>query len=262
MTSSNIAIRTDQLKIGYKKTPVAGDLNVSLRRGTVTALLGKNGVGKSTLIKTVTGVLPPLEGKVLLDEKEIQNYRRRELARLMSLVSTDPDLAGGLTVREVVSLGRQPFTGVFDRLDASDVKIVDEALQSAGIFHKADSFVANLSDGERQKTMIARALAQTSSIIIMDEPFSYLDVEGKIELLSLMKKIARENESAILFSTHDVSLALRMADRIWMFAEKGENHKIIFDRTPEELIASHDINLLFKSDNIKFDSVQNDFIAK
>ena len=257
----DIAIKTEGLSIGYKKKVVASDLDLSLRKGMVTALLGKNGVGKSTLLKTMTGMLPPLGGTVRVKGRDIRDYRRRELAKTMALVSTDPGLAGALTVREVVSLGRQPFTGVFDRLDASDVDIVEGALRAAGITHKADSFIGTLSDGERQKAMIARALAQNSEIIIMDEPFSFLDVEGKIELLSLMKKIAGENESAILFSTHDVSQALRMTDRIWMFADKADS-KIIIDKTPEELVASGDINLLFKSENIEFDSVQNDFIAK
>lgn len=259
--NQDIAIKTEGLAIGYKKAVVASDLNLSLRKGMVTALLGKNGVGKSTLIKTITGMIPPLGGRVIVKGCDLHDFRRRELAKTMALVSTDAGLAGALTVREVVSLGRQPFTGVFDRLNDSDIRIVEDALKAAGIVHKADSFVGTLSDGERQKTMIARALAQNSEIIIMDEPFSFLDVEGKIELLSLMKKIACENNSAILFSTHDVSQALRMTERIWMFAER-DNRKIIIDKSPEELVASGDINLLFKSENIKFDSVQNDFIAK
>ena len=262
MMSGNIAVQTEDLVIGYRKIVVARDLNLSLQKGLVTALLGKNGVGKSTLIKTITGVLPPLAGTVSVNGIDIRNLKRKQLAKTMALVSTEPDLAGGLTVREVVALGRQPFTDMFDRLEKSDLRIVEEALLSTGISHKAESYVADLSDGERQKTMIARALAQNSSIIIMDEPFSFLDVEGKIELLSLLKKIACENDSAILFSTHDVSQALRMADRIWMFADNGEDQKIIMDRNPKHLMASGDINLLFKSENIKLDPSQNDFIAK
>lgn len=262
MIDAVAAISAENLEIGYKKRSIAFGLNLSLKRGEVTALLGKNGVGKSTLIKTLTGLLAPLAGKVEINGQDIGSLRKNELATQMALVTTEPQLVGGLTVREVVSLGRQPYTGMFGHLNSNDREIVHKAMVDAGILHKEDSYIAELSDGERQKAMIARALAQTSSIIIMDEPFSFLDVEGKIELLTLLKKIADRNHSAILFSTHDISQALRMADKIWMFATNEKEGKRIIDKTPLDLIASGDVNKLFNTESIIFDTVQNDFIAK
>ena len=260
--NSYSAIEMNDLAVGYKNNLIAEHISLGLNRGEVTALLGKNGSGKSTLIKTMTGTLKPLGGNVKVDGKDLKEISRKELARQIALVSTDADFAGGLTVKEVVSLGRYPYTGLLSRLSEEDRQIIENAIDAVGISHKAESFLAELSDGERQKAMVARALAQTPSILIMDEPFSFLDVEGRIELLSFIISIAREKNTAVLYSTHDVSQSLRMADRIWMFEDDCQLGKRIISGSPAEIIEKGHIHKLFKSDKIEFDADAKDFIAK
>ena len=173
-------LSTHNLSIGYQKgkssTIVLKNLNISLKRGSLVALVGANGIGKSTLLRTITSNQLPIEGYVTLNGKRFDEISKKELSKLLSIVNTDRTRAGGLTVRELVSLGRQPYTGFLGILDSNDRQIVETAMQNAGIAHKADSFLAELSDGERQKTMIAKALAQNTPVIILDEPTAFLDV--------------------------------------------------------------------------------------
>lgn len=218
--------------------------------------MGQNGAGKSTLIKTITGEIPPLKGEIRIEGKSLHDYTRKQLARKIALVTTDPVQAGGLTVRELVGLGRQPHTGFFGRLSDDDNNAVADAMRQVGISHKADDYIANLSDGERQKALIARALAQDTDIIILDEPFSFLDVASRVEILALLIDSARKKKISILFSSHDVAQALRMADKIILFS----NDRIITE-SPEKLIKSGEINNLFTDRNVTFDPIQNDFIS-
>ncbi len=250
-------LETHNLAIGYTDRTLASDLNISLFPGEVVAMLGENGAGKSTLIKTISGEISPKNGYVEIDGRRINEYSRKEFAKKIALVTTDPIQAGGLTVKELVALGRQPHTGFFGRLSESDNSAVDKAMTQVGILHKAHDFVANLSDGERQKALIARAIAQDTPIIILDEPFSFLDVASRVEILSLLIESAHNNNTSILFSSHDVAQALRMTDKTILFSN---NNKIIME-SPDELKSSGEIRNLFTNRNVHFDPIQNDFVS-
>lgn len=258
MYNKKTVLKTEELGIGYKGDLLIGGLGLTLSEGEVTALVGGNGIGKSTLLKTLTGELRPIEGKVFLSGKDLRRYSSKELARELSIVTTSTMLAGGLKVREVVGMGRHPHTGMFGFMRDEDKKMVEEAMERVGISYKADSYISELSDGERQKTMIARAIAQNTPVIILDEPFSFLDVAARIEILSLLKTIAEESGKTVLFSTHDVSQALRMCDRIWMVTP--DRH--ITDTTPKEAVESGMIGQLFDNANVEFDKSQMDFVRK
>lgn len=255
MRTDQPAVKISDLTVGYNGNIVASGLSFTLSAGSITALIGANGIGKSTILKTITGELPPLKGKVELNGKLLCTYTRKELSHIFSIVTTDPVFAGGLTVRELVQLGRHPHTGVFGRLSRHDKEMAELAMDRVGIAHKSSNYVAELSDGERQKAMIAKALAQDTPLIFLDEPFSFLDVSARIEILSLLRMFARSGKT-ILFSTHDVSQALRMASGILLFTS---DRKII-SGTPEELIKRGSLDNLFKNDKIVFSPSQNDFV--
>lgn len=249
-----VILETENLAIGYKGVQIAENLNLNLREGEVTALIGRNGAGKSTLIKTLTGNLPPVKGSVTINKENITIINRKDLSRLISVVNTDPHMAGGLRLRELVELGRIPYTGRIGILSKDDNRIVEEALKATGVLHMKERYVSEISDGERQKGMIARGLAQETPLIIMDEPFSFLDVASRWEILELMKNLAIEKNKAILFSTHEVSEALRMSNRIWLFTVNG-----LLEGEPEKLISSGAVDLLFPQSRIKFDKEKGDF---
>ena len=195
-------IETHQLAIGYllkgKKPNVVHDsLNLKLIPGEVTCLLGLNGAGKSTLLRTLCGFQPPLNGTVLLNGKPLSHYKPIEFYQTIGVVLTDKTNAGGITVYELVALGRHPYTGFFGQLNARDHEVITQALEATGISHKAQDYVSELSDGERQKAMIAKALAQECTIIIPDEPTALLDVTSRIETMVLLQKLAKEQQKAI-----------------------------------------------------------------
>lgn len=246
-------IEAVNLKIGYNDTSkekvVHQGLNFQLNLGELTCLLGANGAGKSTLLRTLSAAQPRLDGKLSLDGKPINEYSERERSKLIGVVLTDKIFAGGLTVYELVSLGRQPHTGFFGRLSKKDNEIIKQAIKSVGIEHKSESYVAELSDGERQKAMIAKALVQESPLIILDEPTAFLDVVSRIEIMQLLHKIASEHNRAILLSTHDIDQALVLADKLWLLT-KGQG---IICGTTEDIILQHKMENLFPNSNIKFD---------
>ncbi len=252
-----VSISASGLSIGYKNNPIASDINLSVDTGDVTALLGPNGAGKSTLIKTLTGEIPPISGQVEILGKTLDSYSKKELAKMLAIVTTDPIQAGGLTVRELVGLGRQPHTGFFGRLSETDRKAVESAMSKTGISHKAEEYVAELSDGERQKTMIAKAIAQDTPVIVLDEPFSFLDVAARIEILSLLGSISATGK-AILYSSHDVSQALRMASKVMLFTRDRQ----LVCGAPSQVIANGDLAKLFDSESVVFSPTENDFIAR
>ncbi len=245
-------IQAHGLAVGYRRRAILKHLDFLLMPGQIVALVGKNGVGKSTLIRTLTCELPPIAGQVTLAGKPLPSWTRRQLASMVAVVTTDPLQVGALTVRELVSLGRDPHTGPLGRLGDEDKAAVDMAMQQVGIDYKRDEYVACLSDGERQKALIARALAQDTPVIILDEPFSFLDVSARIEILRLVTDLCH-----ILFSSHDIAQALRMTDMIWMLTPDRR----FVTGTPQEIISSGDIDRLFDTPGIAFDPTQNDFIS-
>ena len=232
--------------VDKKTNVVVADACLSLCGGQLVSLLGANGAGKSTLLRTIAGTQMPLLGEVLVDGKSLKSMSRKELAKMVSVVSTDRTQAGGLTVEELVGLGRQPHTGFLGRLDSSDREIVAEAMEAVGISHKAEKFVAELSDGERQKAMIARAVAQQTPVILLDEPTSFLDVASRVDVLQLLHRLAYNEGKAILLSSHDVSLSLSLSDRLWLLLPGG----VIVDGQTEDLVLSGRLDELFLSRSV------------
>ena len=210
-----MVISLSQLSVGYSLShPVISDINLELRSGQLACLIGENGSGKSTLLKTLTGYLPKLKGSLLLGNRDIESFSQRELARQVSIVVTQKPDVQNLTIEEIIGLGRSPYTGFFGRLRAEDRKVVDDAIATMGIEKLRGRMIQTLSDGERQKVMIAKALAQETPIILLDEPTAFLDFPSKAETFQSLQRMAHERDKLILLSTHDLELAVRFADSL------------------------------------------------
>lgn len=253
MNEKTIAVQAKDLSIGYlqskQRKVVQSNINLTLHSGEVTCLLGLNGAGKSTLIRTLCGFQPPLEGDVLLRGKPLSKYTQGEFAMEVGVVLTERTNAGGITVHELVGLGRHPFTGFFGTLKERDNAIIEESLKAVGMLHKSGNYVSELSDGERQKVMIAKVLAQECPIIVLDEPTAFLDVTSRIETMVLLRKLAKEQNKAIVLSTHDIDSAIGMADNLWLLS-KGKHVRY---GAPEDLIMDGTIGEFFSKENIVFD---------
>lgn len=209
------AISTHSLSIGYRE-PLFSGLELKLEEGRLTSLLGLNGAGKSTLLRTLCGLQAPLSGSITVNGRALGEYTRAQLATLIGLVLTDRNSAGGLTVYELVSLGRHPHTDFLGRLKESDHEVIRHALESVGIADKAGRYLSDLSDGERQKAFIAKAFAQECPIIILDEPTAFLDITSRIETMDMLHTLAAEEGKTILLSTHDLDTAIRYSDCLWI----------------------------------------------
>ena len=210
-----MVISLSQLSVGYSLShPVISDINLELRSGQLACLIGENGIGKSTLLKTLTGFLPKLKGSLLLGNRDIESFSQRELARQVSIVLTQKPDVQNLTIEEIIGLGRSPYTGFFGRLRAEDRKVVNDAIATMGIEKLRGRMIQTLSDGERQKVMIAKALAQETPIILLDEPTAFLDFPSKAETFQSLQRMAHERDKLILLSTHDLELAVRFADSL------------------------------------------------
>ena len=208
-------ISLSQLSVGYTLShPIISDINLELRSGQLACLIGENGIGKSTLLKTLTGFLPKLKGSLLLGNRDIESFSQRELARQVSIVLTQKPDVQNLTIEEIIGLGRSPYTGFFGRLRAEDRKVVDDAIATMGIEKLRGRMIQTLSDGERQKVMIAKALAQETPVILLDEPTAFLDFPSKAETFQSLQRMAHERDKLILLSTHDLELAVRFSDSL------------------------------------------------
>ena len=277
---NNETIQLRDLSIGYQtkhsvKTVAAG-INGAIRSGELTCLLGANGVGKSTLLRTLAAFQPQISGEILISRneeggarKEITSFTDKELSKVIGVVLTEKPDVRNMSVRELVSLGRSPYTGFWGTYTDEDLRIVDEAIEMVGITDLIRRPVHTLSDGERQKVMIAKALAQQTPVIFLDEPTAFLDYPSKVEVLQLLRRISREAEKTIFLSTHDVELALQLADTIWLMRkiEEGGTRKEEGDMTklgeggvspvtigsPQELAASGDLGRFIERQNIVFD---------
>ena len=232
---SEETVRLDHLTIGYRDKKsvkmVAENITAAIRSGELTCLLGANGVGKSTLLRTLSAFQPKLGGSILIGGRDLDSYTDQELSRLVGVVLTEKPDVRNMTVRELIGLGRSPYTDFWGRLTAEDRRVVDESLELVGIGPLAGRDVTTLSDGERQKVMIAKALAQQTPVIYLDEPTAFLDFPSKVETMLLLSRLSREAEKTIFLSTHDLELALQTADRLWLM-ERGRGVAI---GTPETL---------------------------
>ncbi len=247
------SIAIHNVQIGYQaaKIPkvVASKLNADLKNGEMTCLLGSNGTGKSTLMKTICGFIKPLAGKIQVNGKDTSLMDEKELARIVAAVLTEKIQVPNASVYELVSYGRSPFTGFLGRLSEKDKEMVHEAIEICGIGHKKYSLLSSLSDGERQKVTIAKALAQDTPVILLDEPTAFLDLAARVEIMQLLRKLASETGTSVLMSTHDLDLALQMSDRLWLLSADG-----ITAGTPEDLILNNAFQKMFSKKGIEFDN--------
>ncbi|MBN1431369.1 MAG: ABC transporter ATP-binding protein [Methanomicrobiaceae archaeon] len=250
----------NNLTIGYRNQKsitkeVSKDLNLTLKRGELVCLIGPNGAGKSTLIRTITGIQPPLCGDVWLCDKKIEDHTPDEKAKTLSVVLTSPIEAGYLTAFDIVALGRFPYTNWAGNLTDSDRDIVISALASVGAKELTRRFIHEMSDGERQKVMIARALAQEPEMMVLDEPTAFLDLPHKIETMRILRTVARKTSKSILLSTHDLNLAIRCADQLWIINRAGN----MISGVPEDLVLSGIFGSAFEIDGVYFDTIRGEF---
>ena len=252
---------TKDLAIGYSSNKtvqsVGSGINLALQAGKLTAVVGGNGIGKSTLLRTLSGLQQPLSGAVYLQQQPLSAYAAADAARLISIVLTERLPPGNLTVAELVALGRHPYTNWIGKLSAADYIKIDEAIERTQIRHLIDKKHYEISDGQLQKALIARALAQDAPIIILDEPTTHLDFEHKLQLFHLLHALTRETGKCILFSTHDIDLAIALCDdMIVMTAGKVVQH------TSQQLIADDVFNTLFADPAISFNNEERKFTYK
>ncbi|MEV7009253.1 ATP-binding cassette domain-containing protein [Streptosporangium sp. NPDC051022] len=237
---------------------VLTDLNASAVPGELTVLIGPNGTGKSTLLRTMAGLQPALAGEALIDGTAVEAVPSAELARHLAVVLTERDLPPLLSARELAGLGRHPHTGFTGRLSAADHEIVGWALEAVNAGHLAERTVTELSDGERQRVLVARALAQEPAAILLDEPTAFLDVTSRVALMGLLRRLAHDRNLVIVVSTHDLELALRIADRMWLIDPAGGLHT----GTPEELTLREVIGAAFDGDELSFDAASGMFALR
>ncbi len=243
MTTNRETIRLTDVSIGYRwrkgLRTVAKGITAGINSGELTCLLGRNGAGKSTLLRTLAGFQPRLAGSISIEGRELDDYSDRELAQRLGVVLTERPDVQQMTAWELVAMGRSPYTGFWGRLNSDDERVVDEAIALVGIEALAERQVTTLSDGERQKVMIAKALAQQTSIIFLDEPTAFLDYPSKVETLLLLRRISREAGKTIFLSTHDLELALQVADRLWLMqggeGPSPQKGSVLAIGTPREL---------------------------
>lgn len=247
------AIILRDLGIGYTTKhgviTVAEDINGTICSRELTCLLGVNGVGKSTLLRTLSAFQPKIQGEIMIGGRDLSDWTDKELSRLIGVVLTEKPDVRNMTVRELVSLGRSPYTGFWGTYSKEDLQIVDEAISLVGIDLLSRRMVHTLSDGERQKVMIAKALAQQTPVIYLDEPTAFLDYPSKVEVLQLLRRISREAGKTIFLSTHDVELALQLADVVWLMT-RGERMAI---GSPKTLAKQGDLGRFIEREGISFD---------
>lgn len=253
MSVKEATIKIKDLSIGYRSKSdtklVASHITTTIYSGELTCLLGANGVGKSTLLRTLSAFQPRLSGEIALLCRDIQDYSDKELSTIVGVVLTDKCDIRNMSVRELVEMGRSPYTGFWGRLGKEDKRIVEEAISLVRIENLTTRMVHTLSDGERQKVMIAKALAQETPVIYLDEPTAFLDFPSKVEILQLLHHLTRTTNKTIFLSTHDLELALQIADKIWLM----DKTKGISTGTPEDLALSGHLSSFFSRDGIVFD---------
>ncbi len=244
----NMEYTLRDLSIGYGNTTIVANINATLHEGELCSLVGANGAGKSTLLRTMAAFQPALRGTMTLGDLDISTCSPLSLSKHIGVVLTERIDGIGITVRDIVEMGRSPYTNYWGHLTAEDKRIVDEAMGMVGIEGLAGRQASTLSDGERQKTMIAKALAQETPIILLDEPTAFLDFPSKVETMLLLRCLCKEMGKSVLLSTHDLDLALQVSDRLWLFT--GD---MLVVNTPETLGQSGALDATFRSEHVEFD---------
>ena len=256
---NKIILQASKISIGYshkkEKSIVASEINLSLEKGKLIALIGANGIGKSTLLRTITGIQKTISGIILLNGQNIHEIDALTLAQNLSVVLTEKLPPSNLTVFELIALGRQPYTNWIGKLTDTDIVKVNEAMELTQISHLAAKKHYEISDGQLQKVLIARALAQDTPLIILDEPTTHLDLLHKVSLFKLLKKLTHETGKCILFSTHDIDMAIQLSDEMIIMTPET-----VIQDEPCNFISKGSFNTLFKDEHIVFDAEKGKFM--
>lgn len=261
MDTQKIIVETKNLTIGYfskkEKKPICEGIRLHIQQGELIGLIGANGVGKSTLLRTLCKMQPPLEGEIFVDGISLEKYNPKMLSQKISVVLTEKPVSANLTVEELVALGRQPYTNWIGTLLEEDKTKVEQALHATQTVALRNQKTYELSDGQLQSVLIARALAQDTPLILLDEPTTHLDIQNRIRVLMLLKKLVSQEGKTILFSSHEVELALQVCDKIIVLQQKDS-----FMDTPENLINNGRMNDLFSEEFLRFDTRQKRFLIQ
>lgn len=260
-TNSHIILKTENLSIGYasKKTTsvIADNINIELKQGELIGLVGANGIGKSTFLRTLTFIQNPLNGTIYLNDKPLENHSSIQLAKTMSLVLTEQLMSKNLSVFELVALGRQPYTNWVGNLSTEDLSVINKSIEQTNLSEFKHRKCFELSDGQLQKVMIARALSQDTDLIILDEPTTHLDMYHKAYILKLLQKLAKDTNKTILFSSHEIDLAIQLCDTMIVMT----SNNVVYD-SPCNLIEKGLFETLFPKDLISFDKNTGSFRVK
>ncbi len=254
-------IKISKAEIGYisrnNNKILLSNLNLSAKAGENIALIGINGSGKSTLLRTIAGTEKLIFGSIEIEGKKNNEYSVVEFARILSIVSSEIISTRYLKVKDLVSLGRFPHQSFSKKQSEKDVSIIDTALSVTGAKHLSDKYISEISDGERQKVMIARALAQDTDILLLDEPTAFLDIENKYAVYKILSETARKQNKCIIFSTHDLNITLKFADKVWLIKDNS-----IYEGAPEDLILSGVFATIFSNKDVYFNKLTNEFSVK
>ncbi len=249
------------LEIGYtavrKRNSLLFPVSAVAKKGEIIALIGRNGAGKSTLLRTIAGLQPQLGGKISFRDRLLNCYSRKELARKVGYVSTEPVKIANMTAWDLVALGRFPYTNWIGRISDTDNRIIMESLAQTSMLGAKDKYLSEMSDGERQKIMIARVLAQDAELMILDEPSAFLDAGSRYEILNILHRLSSEKGRTIIYSTHDLQMALTQSDKIWLIT--GGKLK---EGAPEDLMLDGSMNELFESRDVHFNPSDGTFSIK
>ena len=243
-------LKTENLTIGYGAKAVQRGLNLEAQARDLICLTGTNGSGKSTLLRTLAGLQPALGGKVMIANKDIASLNVHQRSTLFSLVLTDDIDIERLTVRELVAMGRFPYTNWAGSLSKKDDEIIDKALKDVHLSHKADAMINHISDGEKQRAIIAKALTQDTPLVLLDEPTAHLDLPNRIEIMLLLRRLSVSTGKSFILSTHELDLALQMADKIWLMTPSGVEIGM-----PEDLMLTGSFQSAFGSESFSFDAI-------
>jgi len=246
-------IQINKLSIGYDKA-IAANINLTADFGELIAVIGLNGIGKSTLLKTIAKIIPPLKGEILIENQNIEKISRTKTSHIIGFSATIEVFSNDLTIFDYVALGRIPYSTMLGKLSQTDISIINNSLEKSGLLHKKNKKLSQSSDGEKQRSHIARLIAQQTKILLFDEPTAFLDIGGKHLIIDLFKQIVEKKDKIIIFSTHDLKIALQNADKIWLFYNNSTK-----EGSPEDLILDNCFNEIFSEYNIFFDNFTADF---
>ncbi|MDA3778914.1 MAG: ABC transporter ATP-binding protein [Bacteroidales bacterium] len=255
----NNILDISNLEIGYPNSSngnksIFSNINLSAHKGELIALIGQNGIGKSTLLRNISGLQKAISGNVKLYDKNINQYHRSDFAQKISFVSTDIVKVANLKVFDLVALGRFPHTNWFGKIREIDKYKIENALELVGMSSYRNKNITEISDGERQRVMIARTIAQDTEIIVFDEPTAFLDLPNKYEIVHLLNSLSKKENKTIIFSSHDLNIAIQEADKIWLMLDN-----IIHEGAPEDLIINKIFDKMFESSKLYFDKDNGDF---